>query len=46
MYRLENYNKLIFQNIQWAQVSDDGTYCKIIEFEISWPENIETLTQY
>jgi len=31
----------IYQNIQWAQVSDDGTYCRIIEFEISWPENLE-----
>jgi hypothetical protein len=31
----------ICQNIQWAQMSPDQIYCKIIEYEISWPQGIE-----
>jgi hypothetical protein len=27
-------------------VSEDATYCKIIEFEVSWPENIETKLEF
>jgi len=33
----------IYQNIQWAQVSEDGTYCRVIEFEITWPEDLEKM---
>ena len=30
-------NGFIYQNIQWAQMSEDQIYCKIIEFEVIWP---------